>query len=266
MSESNFPQSQNPFEVQQGSYEGPLDLLLELIRKHKLDIHTISLASICEPYLTQLEEMEQVDIEVAVEFLTIASALILIKSRRLLPKEEDPDAEGEDLDPEETLRQKLILYERFQKLSEALNFRMQVGRDFFPRPERGDSGAMVEVVLADLSVYNLLKGFKTALARETYKKPHEVEHENKSIEDKIIEVLNKLEPGEPLTFWDLVKGEDHKSEVILAFMALLELAKLKVLQIQQVEQFSSIHLIPTDKVWEYREIFQNRKDALGLIH
>ena len=147
-----------------------------------------------------------------------------------------------------------------------MNFRQQIGRDYFARPEKEDFGGLIETVLTDLSVYNLLKGYKTALARETYKKPHEIEHEIKSIEEKIIEMLDHFQPGVALTFWDLVKNETEKSEVILSFMALLELAKLKVLEIRQVEQFSSIHIIPTEKVLEFRDVFVNRKEALGILN
>ena len=117
------------------AFEGPLDLLLELIRKRKMDIRDISLAEICAPYLGYIEFMEEFDMDVAIEFLDIASTLILIKSKSLLPRPELDDIEDDGLDTEEELRRKLIQYQRYKYISEYFDNRVILGRDTFTRPQ-----------------------------------------------------------------------------------------------------------------------------------
>jgi len=251
--------------VRQQHFEGPLALLLELIRKHKLEIHSIQITEICNPYLEHLRLMKEFDLEVAVEFLDLASTLILIKSRRLLPREEVHEDDNELLDPEEALRRKLILYEAFQNIAADLVARPLLLRDRFPRPLQSKTQNDLEERQFDLSLYALIRSYKQASSREDFKKPHEISHETKSIEQKIIELLDILIPNEGTTFWELVKKESAKEEVILAFMAILELAKLKALTIQQVEQFSSVHLFANEKLIEYRQIFRQRGESLGLL-
>jgi len=244
-------------DVQQMNFRGPLALLLELIRKHRLDVHSIRLAEICDPYLAYLKGMEEIDLEIAVEFLDLASTLLLIKSRRLIPRLEEA-LEAEDApDPEEALRRQLIQYQRFQEVAQALNLRSLLGRDQFPRPFFEEEAGQLQLHF-DLSVYGLLQAFRQALKRQSYVKPHEIEHESKSIEQKIIEVLQVMQPGMHLDFYDLVAKETAKEEVILAFMAILELAKLNVVTLTQTDQFHPIHILVKDRVHEYRDIFQSR--------
>ncbi len=253
-------------EVHQKAFDGPLALLLELIRKQKLEIHNIQLSEICAPYLDYLQQIEVFDFEVAVEFLDLASTLIWIKSRRLLPRLAEPEEEGELLDPEEALRRKLILYEVFQGLAEQLRQRPLLGRDLFTRPVYTATAAQDQAELQfDLSVYALLQAFQGVTSREGFKKPHEITHETKSIEEKILELLDQFIPGEGGTFWDLVSQQTNKSEVILTFMAILELARLKALSIQQIEQFSGIHLQAAPNIQDYKAIFTHRGEALGLF-
>lgn len=253
--------------VRQQSYEGPLDLCLDLIRKHKLDIHSISLAEICEPYLKHLEYMEEIDLEIAVEFLDLASTLILLKSKRLLPKEEDLDLSEMDLNPEELLRRKLILYQKFREIAAEFSAMDRLGREFYPRPKNAYlEPDEIEETQWDLSVYQLLRAYKGTLGRKAYVKPHEVSHESKSIEEKVLEILELLEPEKKAIFQEMMKDERHKEEVILAFMGILELAKLKALKIQQVEEFGQIHLLPSDKIKEWIPVFLERGNKLGILH
>ena len=252
-------------EVRQKAFEGPLALLLELIRKQKLDIYNIQLSEICAPYLDYLQQMEAFDFEVAVEFLDLASTLIWIKSRRLLPRLEEPEESEEGLDPEEALRRRLILYEVFQGLAEELDHRPLLGREIFARPLLEQESTSPEELQFDLSLYALLQSYRGLAGKKNYKKPHEITHESKSIEEKILELLDLFIPGEGTQFWELVSKEKDKSEVILAFMAILELAKLKALSIQQIEQFSHIHLKPSLDIHSYKDIFTHRGEALGLF-
>ena len=232
-------------------FEGPLDLLLDLIRKKKMDIRDIPLAEICEPYLEYLELMEEFNMDIAIEFLDIASTLILIKSKTLLPKLEEELEEEEEFDTEEQLRQKLIEYQKFKELAEELNQRELLGRDVFPRPEISEEEEAGELSLEDLSVYGLLKAYHQILLKQSFQKPHEITKDEFSIERKILELLKIFKSGDMQAFISLCPRNPSRSEVVIAFMAILELAKLLLLQIHQMSEFGPLHCKPSPNIGEY---------------
>jgi len=233
-------------------FAGPLDLLLDLIRKQKMDIHEISLAEICEPYLEQLDLMEAVNIDIAIEFLDIASTLILIKSRSLLPRGTESPEEEDVLETEAQLKQKLLEYQKFQKLAEKLNSRELLGRDFFGRPELTEPGETDQVeIFEDLSVYALVKAYQRLIVRKGFLKPHEVVSETYSLEEKILELLRIFQSGKAYTFRDLCPRRPVKPEIVISFMAILELARLLLIQLQQMEEFSVLHCTPNNNISEY---------------
>lgn len=233
-------------------FEGPLDLLLDLIRKKKMDIRDIPLAEICEPYLEYLELMEEFNMDIAIEFLDIASTLILIKSKTLLPKLEEELEEEEEFDTEEQLRQKLIEYQKFKELAEELNERELLGRDVFPRPEISEEEEEAgELSLEDLSVYGLLKAYHQILLKQSFQKPHEITKDEFSIERKILELLKIFKSGDMQAFISLCPRNPTRSEVVIAFMAILELAKLLLLQIHQMSEFGPLHCKPNPNIGDY---------------
>lgn len=232
-------------------FEGPLDLLLDLIRKKKMDIRDIPLAEICEPYLEYLELMEEFNMDIAIEFLDIASTLILIKSKTLLPKLEEELEEEEEFDTEEQLRQKLIEYQKFKELAEELNQRELLGRDIFPRPEISEEEEAGELSLEDLSIYGLLKAYHQILLKQSFQKPHEITKDEFSIERKILELLKIFKSGDMQAFISLCPRNPSRSEVVIAFMAILELAKLLLLQIHQMSEFGPLHCKPSPNIGEY---------------
>ena len=230
------------------TFEGPLDLLLQLIRKRKMDIGEIPLAEICSPYLEYLEFMREFDMDIAIEFLDIASTLILIKSRALLPKAEIPKEE-ESLDTEEQLRFKLIEYQRYRRISEYLGRRTILGRDTFCRPDLSgeDSSDELPVRFVELSVYELLMAYRGSIGKRAYRKPHTVSQEEYPIERKILELAELFATGRPMAFYHLYgSGIVGRSDVVIAFMAILELAKLRMVQLHQREAFGPIHCRPVD--------------------
>lgn len=234
-------------------FEGPLDLLLDLIRKKKMDIADVPLAEICAPYLEYLELMEEFNMDIAIEFLDIASTLILIKSKTLLPREEE-DLEGDDegFDTEEKLRQKLIEYQKYKEIAEELNERELLGRDIFPRPEISDEDEETELsALEDLSIYGLLKAYHDVLQKRSYLKPHEISKEEYSIDQKILELLLIFDSGNMQSFVNLCPRNPEKPEIIISFMAILELAKLLLLQIHQMAEFGPIHCKPSPNIGDY---------------
>lgn len=233
-------------------FAGPLDLLLDLIRQKKMDIREISLAEICEPYLEQLELMEAINMDIAIDFLDIASTLILIKSRSLLPKTSEPLEDEENFDTEEQLKQKLIEYQRFQNIAEALNQREIMGREVFCRPETVETNAVDGAeVFEDLSVYALIKAYRQLMIRKSYQKPHEVISESYTLEEKILELLRLFQSGESRTFHDLCPVRPHKPEIVIAFLAVLELARLFLIRTQQVQEFSILHCHPNNSIRDY---------------
>ncbi len=239
-------------EVNLKIFAGPLDLLLDLIRRKKMDIREVSLAEICEPYLKQLDLMGAFDMDIAIEFLDIASTLILIKSRSLLPRDNAAVEDDEFLGTEEQLKQKLIEYQKFQSIAENLNQRELLGRDMFGRPE------VVETEIEnsfetfdDLSVYTLIKAYRQLIIKKGYKKPHEVISEEYSLEEKILEFLKIFQSGDMFIFPDLCPRHPTKPEIIISFMAILELVRLFLLQIQQVQEFSTLHCSPNSNISDY---------------
>ncbi len=242
------------------SFEGPLDLLLELIRKRKMDIGDISLAEICTPYLEHLELLQEFDMDIATEFLDIASTLILIKSRTLLPKPERVDEE-EGLDTEEQLRAKLIEYQRYRRISEYFGQREILGRDTFSRPDLQESDGLGEdlpLQIQDLSVYGLLKAYGRSVGKEAYRRPHAVSGEAYPIERKIVELMDSFKSGRMLPFHRLFDSRFGRWEVVISFIAILELAKLMMITLHQMTAFGPIHCKPADNFEKMAPILQNR--------
>jgi len=228
--------------VRQASFEGPLALLLELIRKHRLEIHQVSLAEICGPYLEILGLMEQFDLEIVVEFLDLASTLVLIKSRALLPILE-PLPEEEGLDPEEELKQRLILYQQNQQLAQLLGKIPLLGRDQFTRPESlAFAGEPDLEVLEGLTLFALLEAHLRVSSKVAYKKPHTVEAEGESLEEKINQLILDFSAEEYRRFSSLVAESAPISERVVTFLAILELTKFGALALTQVEQFSELYI------------------------
>lgn len=234
-------------------FEGPLDLLLDLIRKKKMDIQDISLSEICEPYLEYLNLMEEFNMDIAIEFLDIASTLILIKSKSLLPRLIEEDTQEEDeFDTEEQLRHKLIEYQKYKSIAEELSRREMMGRDVFPRPEINEEEEEVaEFPTDDLSIYGLLKAYHDTIRKCSYRKPHEVSKEEFSIEQKILELLKIFKTGNMQFFDSLCPHNPTKSEIVITFMAILELAKLLLLQIHQMQEFGPMHCKPSLNIGDY---------------
>lgn len=234
-------------------FEGPLDLLLDLIRKKKMDIQDIPLAEICEPYLEYLELMEEFNMEIAIEFLDIASTLILIKSKTLLPRgSDDGDEEGDAFETEETLRQRLIEYQKFKEIAVEMNEREILGRDLFSRPEIIDEEEQADgPVMDELSIYSLLKAYHETLKKQLYVKPHGIAREEFSIDRKILELLKIFKSGQMQLFINLCPRNPSRSELIIAFLAILELAKLLLLQIHQMQEFGPLHCKPSPNVGDY---------------
>jgi len=258
--------------VKQQNFEGPLDLLLELISQRKMSVHDIALKDICKPYLEYLEHMENFNMEVAVEFLHIASSLILIKSKSLLPFQDEDSLEEDPFDTEEQLKQKLIDYQRYKQIAAFMKNFDLLGRDTFTRPFKLEEIESEEETgsLEDLDIYSLIKAYHALMVRQSYDKPHQVSAEILSLEERLLEIISLLKNGSKLVYKDLVGGKPQKMDWILTFLSILELTRFYVIRLLQAEEFGGLYIMPADgqelqiKLLEeqYFEIISSRNKEL----
>jgi len=211
-------------------FEGPLDLLLHLIKLNKIDIYDIPIALITKQYLEYIELMKEVDLNIASDFLLMAATLIYIKSRMLLPKQE----QFEEEDPRQELVEKLIEYQKFKEASQILRERYQVWSLAFPRKTSKEE----EFILQELSIFDLLTAFKKLF--ETSEPEIYIPKEYIKIEDKIGQILDLLKIKKSIVFDELFKPGVSKIEIIVTFLALLELLKLRVIKAYQERPFGKI--------------------------
>ena len=229
-------------------FEGPLDLLLHLIRKNEVDIYNIPIALIVEQYLAYLDLLRSLDLDVAGDFLVMAATLAHIKSRLLLPPGEQ-EGEEEGQDPRAELVEKLLEYQRYKDAAEELQGRELLGRDVFVRGsaagEIASAAAAVgipQVSFAEVGIFALLEALQDVLNRLGDPKLHEVIRERISIAQKISELMSRMREVESLSFAQLFTAVTSRAEVIALFLALLELIRLRILRAEQVEAFGPIHI------------------------
>lgn len=222
-------------------YEGPLDLLLDMIRRQKLDIYDIPIAKVTEQYLAYLHLMQELNVDVASEFLVIAAQLIYIKSRMLLPP--DPDAAGDEAeDPRAELVRRLLEYEQFRNAAEMLHQREMIENAAWTNP------GSVEMEQAELepeltvSLYDLLVAFRDVVKRAQERPVLEVDREEFSVEQMMAFLLEKVSSAAgDVTLTDLLLPHiTSRRGLITAFLALLELTRLRAIYLRQENPFGEI--------------------------
>lgn len=230
------------YRVKLDVFEGPLDLLLHLIKKSEVEIVDIPIATITEQYLAYLEMMRELNLDIAGEFLVMAATLTLIKSRLLLPPSEDDDEE-EEADPRAALVQQLLEYQRYHEAALELGERPLLHRDVFVREPSMDAleaGESAEPARLQATVWELLEAFRAVLQRARPESVHEVVTETVSLRDRVRTLLQALSVARALAF-DSLFGEDAgRFEIILTFLALLELMKMGAVRAIQEEGFGRI--------------------------
>jgi len=226
-------------------FEGPLDLLLHLIRKEQINIYDIPISKICKSYLEHLELMRQIDVNIAGEFMVMAATLTFMKSLVLLPRD---GGEDEEDDPRLPLVAQLLEYEKFKKIAEEFDQQPWLGRDIFSRSATAISDIMpveslLEGPIESVDPFQLLLCLKIANDR-TQRPPMQISVDPTSIKEKVSQVQELLEQEEVVRFEQLLpeKQDRHVRDVIVAFLAILELAKLKFVEILQVEQLGPIQI------------------------
>ncbi len=224
------------------TFDGPLDLLLHLIRKEQVNIYDIPIAKICQTYMEHLELLRQIDVNIAGEFMVMAATLMVIKSFVLLPKE----GGSEEDDPRIPLVAQLIEYEKFKKAADAIDAKPWLFRDSFPRPAAATQDLMpveslVDAPIENIDQFQLLMCLKIALDR-TYRKPLQISTDPTSIKEKVTQLTEIMEKQELVDFKTLLPEHAKVVDVVVSFLAVLELARLKFIEIIQTENFGPIQL------------------------
>lgn len=222
------------------AFEGPLDLLLYLIRRQNLDILDIPVADITHQYMQYVEVMRTMNMELAGEYLVMAAVLGEIKSRSLLPRPKNEDGEEEE-DPRAELIRRLQEYERFKKAAQDLDGMPQEGRDFWPVKVAGPDYTR-EKELPQVDLRELLLALQDVLRRADLFESHQVSRETLTLREKMSHVLELLQGREFVPFVSLFTIEEGRLGVVVTFMAVLEMVKEGVLSLVQTESFGPIHV------------------------
>ncbi len=235
------------YKVKLSAFEGPLDLLLYLIKKNKVDIYDIPIAVITEQYLEYIKKMKELNLDLAGEYLLMAATLTYIKSRMLLPVEEEEDEFGEEPeDPRAELVRKLLDYQRYKGASEYFTRCSMLERDVFPCGRYEAEELKKEITGSgdfDVSIFQLIKAISSIIKESKEKIVHEVTAEKLTLKDKINELTLKLNNEEMFLFKALFEGAAGRHEIIVTFLALLELIKLNVVKVVQVSRFGPIRIM-----------------------
>lgn len=239
-------------------FEGPLDLLLHLIRKHELDIFDIPISFITSKYLEYLDMMKRLNLDLASDYLDMAATLALIKSRMMLPRQEAEDDENpeEGPDPREELVRRLLEYQKYKTAAGNLLELPMLGRDTF---DRGSQEVIaVERELAAPGLFALVEAFYKVLKDADPEPVHQVEMTTVSLTQRIKEMVSILRRRSKLTFDDLFEGQRTRGDIVVTFLSVLELAKLGMMVIYQAGTHSQIHIDAGDELDEAEEILAKR--------
>ena len=242
------------YKIKLDIFEGPLDLLLYLIKRDHLNIYDIPIASVTEQYLKYMELMRLLDINIAGEFLVMAATLMQIKSRMLLPAEAEKPAEEQE-DPREELVRRLLEYEKFKEIAENLRQREGQQQQVFKRPKASaPENAPDKEVYFEASLFELITAFSQALKdipKETF---YEVIKDEFTIEEKVHDILHLLLVCESVEISELFSKAKNKLEIIVTFLAILELIRMKEIVARQKDLFAEIevtrnkeNIIPYDR-------------------
>ena len=236
------------YKVQLEVFEGPLDLLLYLVKKDEVDIYDISIERIATQYLAYLEAFEVLQIEVAGEFLVMAANLLYIKSRTLLPKDQQmPEEEVEEDDPRWELIRQLIEYRKFKEAASHLRDQEDLQAALFPRAVSLDPAHAPitdeNMMLGDVGIFDLINAFQRALKRlPAEEKQGEIYEETFTVTDRINHLMRMVDLGVPMRFEELFSEASTRSELVVTFLAILELIRMKQFRVRQEEQFGEIWL------------------------
>jgi segregation and condensation protein A len=236
------PEEPHPYTVRLEAFEGPLDLLLHLIRKNELDIMDIPIALITEQYLEYMKLMKELNLDVAGDYLLMASTLLHIKSKMLLPVSQEEEEEGGE-DPRAELVRRLLEYQKFRDAAGDLDRRPLKGRDIFVRAVPPDPQELQEEGKMEVSLFDLLEALRQVLARVRPEAVHEVMLEPVTVEERVQEILSLLQREKrSIAFHSLFGERVSRRMIVVTFLAILELVKMKQIRLFQMAPFETIRL------------------------
>jgi len=232
------------YKVKLNTFEGPLDLLLFFIRRDELDIYNIPISKITKEFVSYLHMLEQLDLEVAGDFLLMAATLMQIKVRMLLPKKKDD--KGDEIDPRDELVNALIEYKRYKEMSEEFTYLEGNQRKVFYRgnfeKDEVEHKPELDVLLKNISLFDLIKAFQNAMMEKPKEVVHHVERLNVSIDEQMDFILSKADNKGRINFISLVKEMTEKIRVIVTFIAMLELIKSGKIELFESPNFNDFEI------------------------
>jgi len=241
--EQEFESVLEAYPVRLENFEGPLDLLLHLIKKNEVNVYDIPIVLITQQYLAYIEVMQELNLDVAGEFLVMAATLIHIKSRMLLPRP-DPAQEDPQEDPREALVRRLIEHQRFKAAAELLHERETVRSAQWSRPDAVVTEIAGEAPEPEIEVdlFSLMSAFQAVLERARQRPHVPLPPEQIPIETRIEQLLARLSETEACGFEELFADVQHRSGLIVTFLALLEMIRLKLVRVFQSSAFGPIRV------------------------
>ena len=233
---------QMDYKVQLDVFEGPLDLLLHLIKEQKLDIYDIPISDITKQYLAYISLMKELNLSVAGDYLVMAAELARIKSKMLLPQQEQEDEEESGEDPREKLVRKLLEYKKYKEAAGKLRVMEFHQNKVFTRNVSAQLEEGDDDVKYDVTVFDLMVAFKHVMKELSFRDDYDISVDEISVTGKINYIMEKLSNVTSITFDDLLRSFKSKLEAIATFLGLLELMKLNMVKIQQIKQFGPIRI------------------------
>ncbi|CUS80310.1 condensin subunit ScpA [Candidatus Kryptonium thompsonii] len=235
------------YKVKLPYFEGPLDLLLFFVKRDELNIYDIPISKITKDFLEYIHFMQMLDLEIASEFIVMASTLMQIKAKMLLPKPET-DTDEEEEDPRTELVKRLLEYKKFKELANDFSkMEDEAGKIYYRQYFKHDARDYYDEEeiygsLKDVSLFDLISAFKKAFESSKEKEFQEIEIQNYRVEDEMENILNRLKFKDSFSFNEILRDYAEKLKIIVAFLAILELAKLKKIKISQNETFGEIFI------------------------
>ncbi len=236
------------YHVRLPAFDGPMDLLLHLIRKNEVDIYDIPISAITQQYLETLELMKEFNLNLAGEFLFMAATLIHIKSKMLLPPPHEDGTEEESLeDPRDELVAQLLEYQRYKEAAQVLYQKETIRNAMWLRPDSSLASFLPEKddsadELVELDLFELVTAFRSVLERARQETDYTIERYGVTLDEMIRRLTERVAPGEAITFEQLFEEAVTRELLIVTFLALLEMVRLNLLRIYQQKAFGTIHV------------------------
>jgi segregation and condensation protein A len=252
------------YQVKLEIFEGPLDLLLHLIKKEEIDIYNIPVSRITEEYLQYLEMLKMLNLDVAGEFLVMAATLLQIKSRKLLPVPVKEEENAEELDPYQELVRQLLEYKRFKEVAKVLEEKETEQQQVFTRPAQKIERLDDEEYIIEASLFDLLDAFKNVL-KSSQIMVREIIQEEVKIEERVRIIREKLMEKESLSFEEIFTPESTRMEMVVTFLAMLELIKMREIRILQTRLFDKIRIFKNRTATEELSAQPTVQEELHLV-